>query len=161
MKKYVHGSLGILMLLLFLAGCQQAELQTASEESSVTEDQSLLTEEAPLERPVSEKDVMIKTEKSEYPTTVENITIVLTNEGTEEYSTGLDVFLEKEVEDKWFRVPMKEEFFTEPATSLAPGDTTEMVFNIEDLSYDLTPGEYRATLNGLGAPFTIIDYKKK
>ncbi|ALS78611.1 hypothetical protein AUO94_08015 [Planococcus kocurii] len=158
MKKYLQGTLGILVFLLLLTGCQKAESQPALEESFVTEDQSLLSDKAPLERPTSEKGVMIKTEKSEYPTTVENIKIVITNDSTQEYSTGLDVFLEKKVEDRWFRVPMKEEFFTEPAIVHDPGTSTKMTLNVEDLNYDLTPGEYRATLSGLGAPFTIINY---
>lgn len=158
MKTYFQLILSILMILLVMAGCQKAEPQAALEKSSLLEeDQSLLSDKAPLERPTSEKGVTIEAEKSEYPTTVGDISIVLSNESSEEYSTGLDVFLEKKVANSWFRVPMKDAFFTEPAIAHEPGASTKMTLKVEDLNYDLTPGEYRATLNGLGAPFKIIE----
>lgn len=59
------------------------------------------------------------------------------------------------MENVWYRVPLKAEFLTEEAIMHPPGESSKMLFDVIDLKYELTPGQYRATIGGLGAPFKI------
>nr|WP_155894716.1 MULTISPECIES: hypothetical protein [Bacillaceae] len=52
---------------------------------------------------------------------------------------------------------MKADSFTEMATGHPPGELSSMGFDVKDLKYELAPGEYRATISGLAAPFEVVD----
>jgi len=67
------------------------------------------------------------------------------------------VFLEKNVKDTWYRVPMKEEAFTGQGIIHPPNKMSSLSLNVNDLKYKLTPGEYRATIDGLAAPFSVVE----
>ncbi|OAH53924.1 hypothetical protein AWH48_11695 [Domibacillus aminovorans] len=152
MKKYSLAAFCFTALILLITGCQPDDSQS-------TKDSDIyLTEEAPAqERPNSENGVTIKTEKAQYPTSVKDITVIIQNDSNTKYTTGIHIFLEKEVEDTWYRVPMKADSFTEPALVHPPDESSSMDFNVIDLKYELTPGKYRATLNGLAAPFEVVE----
>lgn len=139
-------------LLLFVTGCQ------ADNHQATKDYDSHLTEEAPAqERKSSENSVTVTTEKEQYPTSVEKIIVKIQNDSNTEYSTGTHVFLEKKVEDVWYNVPMKADFFTEQGIGHPPGEMSTMGFDVDDLKYELTPGQYRATIEGLAAPFEVVE----
>lgn len=132
-----------LSLLLVFTGCQ-------------TSDSNL--EESPAQiRSDSESNVTIKTEKAEYPTTTKTIIVEIQNDRNEDYVTGAHVFLEREVEGTWRKVPMKAEFFTEEGVVHPPNKVSSLSLNVNDLDYKITPGEYRATIGGLAAPFEVVE----
>lgn len=85
------------------------------------------------------------------------ITVLIQNDSNQEYMTGVHVFLEKKVEDIWYRVPMKVSSFTEQGILHPPGELSSLSLKVDDLDYTLTSGEYRAVLDGLVAPFVVVD----
>ena len=144
MKKYSFASFCFAVLLIFISGCQA--------------DDSYLKEEATAQkRSNSENGVTIKTEKAEYPTSVQEIIVEIQNDNNKEYTTGIHVFLEKKVADTWYKVPMKEEAFTNQGIIHSPNKLSSLSLNVNDLKNKLTPGEYRATIGGLAAPFEVVE----
>ena len=71
--------------------------------------------------------------------------------------TGIHIFLEKKVEDTWYKVPMKASAFTEQGIIHSPNKLSSLVLDVNDLRHELTPGEYRATIGGLAAPFIVVN----
>lgn len=117
-----------------------------------------LTEKAHTQNlPISENGITIKTDTDEYPTSVKKIIVNIQNISTKEFRTGVHVFLEKKVENIWYEVPMKSNVFTEQGRIHRPNTSSSLVLNVNDLKYKLTPGEYRATIGRLAAPFKIIE----
>ena len=49
---------------------------------------------------------------------------------------------------------MKADYFTEEGIVYFPGESS-MGIVINDLKYALTPGQYRATIEGIAAPFDV------
>ncbi|MFL0364579.1 immunoglobulin-like domain-containing protein [Pseudobacillus sp. 179-B 2D1 NHS] len=142
-KKYSFIVFCFISLLLVFTGCQ-------------TNDSNL--EKSPAQkRSESENGVTIKTEKAEYPISVKTITVEIQNDSNEEYMTGAHVFLEKKVEGIWRTVPMKAESFTEQGIIHPPNKLSSLDLNVNDLKYKLTPGEYRATIGELAAPFKVVE----
>lgn len=144
MKKYLFVSFCLALLLLFITGCQS--------------DDSYLKEKASAqERPDSENGVTIQTEKAEYPTSIKEIIVEIHNESNNEYVTGVHIFLERKVADTWFKVPMKADAFNDLGMIHSPNKISTLALNVNDLKYQLTPGEYRATIDGLAASFEIVE----
>lgn len=155
MKKHSFITFCFTALLLFITGCQSDNSQAKKDSDSKAN--SHLTEKALVqESPGSKNGVTITTEKAQYPQSVETIIIKIQNDSSEDFTTGTHVFLEKKAGDTWYKVPMKAEFFTEEAIVHFPGESS-MGFSADDLKYDLTPGHYRATIEGLAAPFEIVE----
>ncbi|GGD76435.1 immunoglobulin-like domain-containing protein [Paenibacillus nasutitermitis] len=144
MKKYPFAAFCFALLLLFITGCQ-------------TDDSYLKEEALAQKRPDSENGVTIKTEKTEYPTSIKVIIVEIRNDSNKEYTTGIHVFLEKKLEDTWYEVPMKADSFTDEGIIHSPNKLSSLGLNISDLKYKLTPGEYRATIGGLAAPFEVVE----
>ncbi|MFD2683124.1 immunoglobulin-like domain-containing protein [Bacillus seohaeanensis] len=141
MKKYPLAVFCFALLLIFFSGCRAP-----------------LTEEAPVQKRADSKNgITIKTEKVEYPTSVKKIIVKIQNDSPKEFSTGIHVFLEKKVKDTWYKVPMKDESFTELGFMHPPNKSSTLVLNVNDLKYKLTPGEYRATIGELAAPFEVVE----
>ncbi|OAH58708.1 hypothetical protein AWH48_17110 [Domibacillus aminovorans] len=152
MKKYSLVAFCFAALFLLITGCQPDGPQDTKNSDTH------LIEEAPAqESPNSENGVTIKTEKAQYTTSVERIIIEIRNDSNTQYDTGTQVFLEKKIEDIWYKVPMKADSFTEEGIVHFPGELSSMGFDVNDLKYELTPGEYRAILDGLAAPFEVIE----
>lgn len=154
MKKYSLITFCFATLLLFVTGCQ------ADNHQATKDYDSYLTEEVPAqERKSSENSVTVTTEKEQYPTSVEKIIVEIQNDSNTEHMTGAHVFLEKKVEDVWYSLPMKadSDSFTQEGIVHPPGELSTMGFGVDDLKYELTPGQYRATIGGLAAPFEVIE----
>ncbi|WP_342754516.1 immunoglobulin-like domain-containing protein [Bacillus sp. PK3_68] len=105
----------------------------------------------------SENRVTIKTEKAKYPAAVKAITVEIYNESDKEYMTGAHVFLVKKVDGIWRKVPMKAKGFTEQGMIHPPNEVSSLSLNVDDLNYELTPGEYQALIGALAAPFKIVE----
>lgn len=152
MRKNQLAAFCLIVSFLLLTACQSNNAQ------EVEESDSRLTEKAPVqERPSSEGGITISTEKARYSSSVDAIVVEIQNESKEEYMTGVHVFLEKKVEDTWYKVPMKADGFTEEAIIHPPNEESSLGFQVSDLKYKLTPGEYRATISGLAAPFEVVE----
>ncbi|MGN7409947.1 immunoglobulin-like domain-containing protein [Sporosarcina sp. SAFN-010] len=144
MKKYIFTAFCIALILVCFTWYQA--------------DDSHLKEEAPSQkRPDSENGVTIKTEKAEYPTSIKKIIVNIQNDSNQVYTTGTHVFLEKKVRNTWYNVPMKSEFFTLKGLIHPPNKLSSIVLDVEGLKYKLTPGEYRAIIDGLAAPFEVVE----
>jgi len=143
MKKYSQITFCFAVLLLFLTACQL--------------DSNLTEESTAQELPNSENNVSVATEKAQYSTSVEKIIVDIQNDSNIDFNTGTHVFLDKKVDDTWYNVPMKADFFTEAGLIHSAGGTSSIVFDVKNLKYELTVGEYRATINGLAAPFKIVE----
>lgn len=143
MKKHYQVVFCFTALFLLLIGCQSNDP---------------LTEAAPTQtRQNSTNGITISTEKVEYSTSSEIITVLIQNNSNEEYTTGIHIFLEKKVDNKWYRVPMRANTFTEEGILHPPGKLSSLILKVDDLRYKLTPGKYRATINELAAPFEVVD----
>lgn len=117
-----------------------------------------LDEEAEVQDlPVTENAITLLTEQPEYPSSVEEISVKIINGSDEDFTTGVHVFLEKKVESTWYRIPMKADSFTDQGMLHSAHETSFLSLHVDDLDYNLTRGQYRATLGGLGAPFKITD----
>lgn len=120
-----------------------------------------LKEEAPVQKRTSEENgISIKTEEPLYHTLSEKITVLIKNDSKEEFTTGVYVFLEKKVEDTWYKVPMKNNSFEDIGMIHPPGKTSSLILNVHDLRDKLTSGEYRAIVGGLAAPFKVEHIEK-
>ena len=143
MNKHNLVVIGFIVCLLLLSGC----FANAS-----------LTEEALTQTRLDlANGITISTEKEEYSTSTNEITVLIENNSNEDYLTGVPLFLEKRVDDKWYRVPMKANEFTEQGVSHPLGEMSSLGLNVKELKYTLTPGQYRATLNELAAPFAVVE----
>lgn len=152
MKKYSLAAFCFAALFLLITGCQPDDPQDTKNLDTH------LTEEAPAqERPNSENGVTIKAEKAQYTTSVEKIIVEIQNDSNIEYDTGTQIFLEKKIDGIWYKVPMKADSFTEEGIVHFPGELSSMGIDINELKYALTPGQYRAILDGLAAPFKIVE----
>jgi len=121
-------------------------------------DDSYLKNEAPTQQRLnSENGVTIQTEKAEYPTSINKIIVEIRNDSNEEFTTGIHIFLEKKVKDVWFEVPMKADGFNDIGMIHAPNKLSSLTLTVDDLKYKLTPGEYRATIGELAAPFEVVE----
>lgn len=124
----------------------------------VTACTSSLDEKAEVQDlPETVNAIKLETEKPEYPSSVEEISVKIINDSDEDFTTGVHVFLEKKVENTWYMVPMKADSFTDQGMLHSAHETSTISLNVGELDYNLTRGEYRATLGGLGAPFKITD----
>jgi hypothetical protein len=153
-KHYVMIIVCFAVFCFFLSACQ-----SPSSSNEVAMEEESLTEKADKqERPSSINGISIRTENSQYLTTADSITVITQNDSNEEFSSGTHVFLEKKVDGLWYKVPMKAEAFTEMALLHPPGESTTLSLNVQDLDYELTPGEYRALYDSnLAAPFEVIE----
>lgn len=145
---------------VILAACSNNE--QSSKEKIITKDHmdepkiSLKEEVSSQKRSDSENGITIQTEKTEYPISIQNIIVEIRNDSNEEFMTGIHIFLEKKVEDTWYQVPMKDSDFTEQGIIHPPNELSSLGLDVNDLRYKLTPGEYRATIGGLAAPFIVV-----
>lgn len=99
---------------------------------------------------VNLKDVDVKTEKNVYELGIKEITIEIKNNSKQEVSYGLQYEVEKFENNKWVKVPFKEEpMFIEIAYILHPGKTNTQVISLSNLK-ELIAGKYRIVKsNGL------------
>lgn len=151
-KKFSRFAFCFASLLLFTTGCQSDDNQPDKGSNS-----HFTQEASTQEIPISKDGFSLEIEKAQYPASTENITLTFQNDSNKEYETGIHVFLEKNVNDMWYKVPLKDDTVTLPSALHRPGTSSKFTFETKDLKYKLTPGEYRATFGGLAAPFKVIE----
>lgn len=152
MRKRLLTTLYFMTFILFSAGCQPDASQAGN-----NLDDNLTQEAASQELVSTENDVTLTIEKEKYSTAVEEIAVEIKNDSQSEYMTGTHVFLEKKADDIWYLLPMKGNSVTDAGLIHRPGEVTPMIFEVESLKYELTPGQYRATVNKLGIPFEVLE----
>ena len=106
---------------------------------------------------VNLKDVIMKTEKNTYELGTKEIKVDITNNSKQDVYYGLQYEVEKFENNKWVKVPFKEEpMFIEIAYILEPGKTNSQVISLSNLE-ELTIGKYRIVKSGgaLSAEFEI------
>ncbi|KIL74236.1 immunoglobulin-like domain-containing protein [Bacillus badius] len=134
----------IALFFLILAGCQNQGEN--------------LTKKAEIQEMPSEKDgVTLSANKNEYTTSTDKITVVNKNESDSKVKSSHGIFLEKNVDGTWYEFPYKEPAFSEVLRYLPPGKSHTFDIHIDELEYELTPGEYRAVHEGLAAPFEVVE----
>lgn len=106
---------------------------------------------------VNLKDVIMKTEKNTYEIGTKEIKVDITNDSKQDVYYGLQYEVEKFENNKWIKVPFKEEpIFIESAYILEPGKTNNQVISLSNLK-ELTLGKYRIVKSSeaLSAEFEI------
>jgi len=144
MKKFSSFFLCLTVLFLLLTACSQ------------TTDKKLTDKSSEQNFPSSKDGVTLMTEKEQYTTSADTITVMIENNSSNEFTTGTHLFLEKKVDGIWYEFPYKVNEFTEAAMVHVPGETSAMALSVDELKYELNPGEYRATVGGLAAPFEVV-----
>lgn len=99
--------------------------------------------------------VSIKMEKESYPTSTKSLILKVENNGESQFDSPSFFLLEKKIDEIWYEFPDKIEAHYANGLDLRPGETSTLEIFIKDLKYNLTPGEYRAVLNGMAAPFEV------
>lgn len=151
MRKRLLTTLYFMTFILFSAGCQPVASQASN-----NLDDNLTQEATSQERVSTENGVTLTIEKEKYATSVDQIAVEIKNDRQAEYMTGTHIFLEKKVDDIWYLLPVKGNSVTNAGLIHQPGEVTPMIFDVDSLKYELTPGQYRATLSGLSAPFKVV-----
>ena len=91
----------------------------------------------------SKNNITMETEKTEYGLNTKEITVYITNNGKQSAYYGVEYAVEKFVDNKWSKVPFKDEpMFIEIAYNLEPGKTSSQVISLENFE-NLTAGKYR------------------
>lgn len=89
------------------------------------------------------KNIVMKTEKNTYEIGTKEILINIANNSQQEFFYGAQYEVEKFEENKWVKVPFKEEpMFIEIAYRLEPGKTDSEVISLSNLE-ELMVGKYR------------------
>jgi len=94
------------------------------------------------------KDLNMKTEKSIYELGTKEINVYINNYSKQAVYYGLQYDVEKFENEKWVKVPFKEEpMFIEIAYIVEPGKTSSQVISLSNLE-KLTVGKYRIVKSG-------------
>lgn len=94
------------------------------------------------------KDITMKTEKNTYNLGTKEIKVYITNNSKKEVYYGLQYEIERLENNKWVRVPFKEQVaFIEIAYIIEPGKIGEQVIALDNLE-QLTFGKYRVVKSG-------------
>jgi hypothetical protein len=112
---------------------------------------------------VNLKDVIMKTEKNTYELGTKEIKVNITNNSKQDVYYGLQYEVEKFENNKWVKIPFKEEpMFIEIAYILEQGKTNSQVISLSNLE-ELTIGKYRIVKLGgaLSAEFEIKALERK
>ncbi|MDW0111517.1 immunoglobulin-like domain-containing protein [Sporosarcina aquimarina] len=138
MKKYLF-KIMMVFLAVFLVACQQSNLEEAEIQDV----------------PVSKEGLQVETEKDTYPTTTDEIVLVIKNESDEELN-ATSFNLEKKVEGIWYDFPSEESGPTDAVGGYQPPNSTSKIsFFTKELKYDLAPGSYRAKFIDVAAEFQV------
>lgn len=137
----------LLFLTIFpiLTSCQTSSVEAPS-----------LTEEAPIqELHDTIHEISIETQETNYATNAESILLEIKNNSKEVFISSTHFYLEKKEGDTWYEFPYNFDAHHSDSLELPPNKSTALELPVKDLKYDLSPGEYRAVLNGMAFPFYI------
>lgn len=94
------------------------------------------------------EDIIMKTEKSTYELGTKEIKVNITNNSKKEVYYGVQYEIERFENNKWIKVPFKEEqLFIQIAYLLEPGETKSQIISLSNLR-ELTTGKYRVVKLG-------------
>ncbi len=117
-----------------------------------------LTDKAEIQEiPNSKNGLVLTSTKQSYHTSDSELSATIINEGTDEVMLGTYLFVQKKVDGVWYEFPYKQEFFDEPANTLAHNESADYELDVSLLQHKLTPGEYRFIVqwDGPAAPFEV------
>ncbi len=146
-------TLSVIFLLIGLLGCQQ---KTDKENAS---------EAVAQELPNSKEGITIKTEKTQYPFSADEIIIIMENNNNSSFNYGLLPSIEKNIGGKWDKISYKKDL---AVNAIEPGINSNSEkkesFSLSILKEKLSPGKYRITLTFyndknkiiLGIPFELV-----
>lgn len=138
----------VIAFCLLLTACQ----------SDTQPEQDIELAEAPIqELDKSNDEFSVEIEKEVYTTSDDQIVLRVSNESEEEQDSTTYIFLEKKIGDTWYEFPYDFSAFDTIAQTYLPGETHSLELSVDDLAHELTPGEYRATLGNIAAPFEVIE----
>lgn len=152
MKK-IGFTLSIIFLIISLVGCQQ---KTNEENQTEAKNQKILN---------SKDGVSIKTEKTQYPVSTDEIVIIIENNSKSNFNYGLLPSIEKNIDGNWEELSYKKEIAIK---AIEPGINSNSEkkekISLSILKEKLLPGKYRITLTFyndknqiiLGSPFELV-----
>ncbi len=101
-----------------------------------------------IEGKENSEDITMKTEKNTYELGTKEIKVDITNNSKKEVYYGLEYGIEKFENNKWVKVPFKEEqLFIQIAYLLGPEETKSQIISLSNLQ-ELTAGKYRVVKLG-------------
>lgn len=147
----------LFFLIIFLTGCS-SQATNLDEPSQYKDDIATIIEK-------DDFVLSMKTTNDQYPSSVEQISIELSNQSPESVLYGENYQLEKLEDGVWYKIPFnKEHAFVDIGYILDPEESKQVTIHILDLDYTMSKGEYRVikslyTQAGkqfvLGSTFTI------
>ncbi|RNF41223.1 immunoglobulin-like domain-containing protein [Planococcus salinus] len=141
MKKNYLFYFYIVAFILFLVACQSSSLTEKARDQEI---------------PISHGGITAETEKEQYSTSAERITLLIHNESEEDLTSGIRLHIQKKVDDIWYEVPYREGPVTEQGIIHSAGQTSALSCPTSELKHDLAPGEYRAVFGPVAAPFEVV-----
>ena len=146
-------TLTVIFLLIGLLGCQQ---KTDKDNASETVAEEL---------PNSNEGISIKTEKTQYPVSADEIVIIMENNNNSSFNYGLLPSIEKNIDGKWDKISYKKDL---AVNAIEPGINSNSEkkesFSLSILKEKLPLGKYRITMTFyndknkiiLGIPFELV-----
>lgn len=133
------------LIVLFLTACQTSGKPSNLKKAEVQE------------LPTAKGEVQIKTEKDTYPSTMDKIVLLVTN-NSEEGLSGAFFELEKAFEGTWYEFPVKDSGPIEAIGGYqSPYATSQLTLSTKELQYDLSSGSYRTTFMGMASEFNVTE----
>lgn len=141
LKKYV--SVGLLLGTIILIGCSANE-KTETQAKVIEESAEMLVKAKEQKRLSSNNGISIKTEKEQYKTTDNEITVHFQNEAQNEVLYGERFYLERNINGTWYSYPFKEDVaFIDIGYTLQPNEKKSKIYSLSSLKEKIVPGEYR------------------
>ncbi|MDX8046888.1 immunoglobulin-like domain-containing protein [Gracilibacillus sp. S3-1-1] len=120
----------ILVLFLFLAGCQEDLTETLSK-----------SEYGDI---VEQEEYKMTLEKDKYPENVDLITMEIFNNSDTDITFGLEHSVEIYVDGNWYQIPFKKDAqFQAIGVIVKPGESYSQNVAVDQLDFSFIPGRYR------------------
>ncbi|MFC6039617.1 immunoglobulin-like domain-containing protein [Paenisporosarcina macmurdoensis] len=142
-------TLTVIFLLIGLLGCQQKTDKDNASEAV----------------PNSNEGISIKTEKTQYPVSADEIVIIMENNNNSSFNYGLLPSIEKNIDGKWDKISYKKDLAVNAIEQgINSNSKKKESFSLSILKEKLPPGKYRITLTFyndknkiiLGIPFELV-----
>ncbi|WP_019240563.1 MULTISPECIES: immunoglobulin-like domain-containing protein [Bacillus] len=158
LKKYF--SLGFLLGTIILVVCS-GNVKTETQSMVIEESEETLVKATEQELLSSNNGISIKTEKEQYKTTDNEITVNFQNESQDEFTYGEGFYLERNINGTWYSYPFKEDIAViDTGYTLQLNEKKSKTCLLSSLKEKLVTGEYRVIQSFgatyVAAPFEVI-----
>lgn len=89
--------------------------------------------------------IQVTTDKKEYSSQVNEITLSIANTGTTAVGYGTSLYVEKLINGKWYQIPYKRLAFEDIALGIEANSSFDQEVPLDHLYYQFTEGNYRIT----------------